>query len=281
VKRLCVALAAMLLGWTAFALSAPPARSAPTPIEGVGFAPQTGATLPEDARYVDEHNVPVRFSDYLHRRPLLIVPAYYECPLLCSVVLDGIAAALARAYLEPGRDVEVVVFSIAASETPVMALRKKRAVLREPDAPDAEGWHFLTGDQAAIDAMTAALNYRYRYHSGQQEYAHASGIVVATPSGLIVQTLFGVSFPADELRRVVMSADADSNDVPRTSAPGPSRSSAADWLLCFRYDPRVGRYTFVAMNAVRVIALLSALVLLAFWILPRRSSRRRRHGVSH
>ena len=147
------------------------AASPAPPVDRVAFAPPPGATLPLDARFIDEHGRRARLGDLVALRPAIIVPAYYGCSNLCTVVLNGVAAGLGASGLVAARDVDVVVVSIDPLETPPVALAKKRAVVG-----DANGWHFLTGGGREVARFASALGYRYAYDAGERQYAHASGI---------------------------------------------------------------------------------------------------------
>ena len=204
-----------------------------------------------DARFVDEHGNALRLGDLVASHPAIVVPAYYGCSNLCGVVLRGVAASLAAAGLRAGRDVEVVAVSIAPLEKPSDALAKKETIAGAND-----GWHFLTGDDAAIGRFADALGYRYFYVPGERQYAHASGVAIVAPGGRIARVLYGVAFTRTELNDALASA--------RGAAPPAATgigSEANTWLLCFHYDPRTGRYSFVAMNAVRAAALAVLLAL--------------------
>jgi protein SCO1/2 len=246
-RRALTALCAALFALATYA--------ATPPVDDVGFAPSVGAPLPLDARFVDEHGRQVHLGDYLTERTAIVVPAYYGCSNLCTAVVEGLAASLAAAQWNAGRDVEIVVASISAADTPAAALAKKRAVL---GLPDASGWHFLTGDERAIGQLTAALGYRYAYDEATRQYAHAAGIVVVAPGGRVARTLYGVSFSPAALRE----ASAAEPEAP------------AHWLLCFRFDPHTGRYTFAALQAVRLAALASLVAVAVFVIRAYRRERR-------
>lgn len=258
---------ALALGMFGIALAlslrlAPAGAVALPPIDEIGFEPPPGATLPADARFLDEYGRRVRLGDYLGSHPALVVPAYYDCSKLCGVVLSGLAASLDIARLAAGRDVEIVVVSISPLDAPPGALTKKRDVLGKASG-SADGWHFLTGDEAAIGAVTGALGYRYRYEAGEKQYAHATGVAVVSPGGRVASVLYGVAFDRDALRRAIAAADA-----PQPALA--SASSVGTWLLCLHYDPLTGRYSFAAMSAVRAGALLTLLALAGYIVRTRR-----------
>jgi protein SCO1/2 len=249
------------------------------PVDRVGFAPRNGTLLPLDSRFVDENGRASALGEYFGTRPVIVVLGYYGCSNLCGLLLNGLAASLDAAGLRTGRDLDVVVASIAPLDTPDIALRRKRSVLGAAPSPgEVASWHFLTGDERSIDRLTAALGYRYAYDEAERQYAHAAGIVLVSAHGHISHALYGVSFPARALRDAVRAAA--SSDVPDLVEQTPSDdASAVKWLLCFHYDPHTGRYSFAAMNAARLAALGALVALGAFigrrWLGERRSARDR------
>jgi protein SCO1/2 len=227
--------------------------AAHTPTDGVAFEPPAHAMLPRDAAFADETGRHVRLADYFGARPLLIVPAYYGCSNLCSTVLSGLRASLAAAQIRAGRDVDVLVTSISPLDGVAEAAAKKQSIVG--GVRDASGWHFLTGNEAAIDQVATALGYRYRYDTEDRQYAHATGIAVAAPDGSIASVLYGVAFSPQALRGALSAKVADQPAV---------EGDVRNWLPCFHYDPRTGRYSFVAMNAVRAAGLLALFALVAY-----------------
>ena len=246
------------------------------PVDRVGFEPRAGAALPRDAVFADESGRSARLASYLHGRPAIVVPAYYGCSNLCTTTLRATRAALDAAGLRAGRDVEVVAISIAPLETPALAHAKKREVLgASADAPD-DGWHFLTGTDAAIARVTRALGYRYAYAADERQYAHAAGIAIAAPSGRIARVLYGVSFSPRDLRAALASATPITTST--STAAGEGGDAPPTWLLCFHYDPKSGRYTFAAMSAVRAAGLLVLAGLAGYATLAWRRERRGARG---
>ena len=242
------------------------------PVDRVAFAPPPGAVLPRDAVFTDESGRQARLGEYLRLRPAIVVPAYYGCSNLCTTTLRATRSALDAARLRAGRDVDVVAISIAPLETPALAAAKKREVLDGVAADARAGWHFLTGRDAAIDAVTHALGYRYAYVADEHQYAHAAGIAVVAPGGRIRRVLYGVSFPAAALREAVRSTSLPATAL-RTVASD-AQESPATWLLCFHYDPKTGRYTATAMTAVRVAGLGALAALVSYAVLAWRRERR-------
>lgn len=237
----------------------------PPPVDRVAFAPSAGTSLPLDARFIDEHGRAMRLADYFGRHPAIVVLGYYACSNLCSVVLNGLAAGLSKTDLHAGRDFDVVVVSIDPRETPALAHAREREVLGDADW---NGWHFLVGDERAIDAMTRALGYRYQFDDTQREFAHAAGVTIVRADGRVDRALYGVAFAPAELRDGLHDVADD----------GTIASAPRTWLLCFHYDPRTGRYTLQALAAVRVVA-LTALAALAIFAI-RAWTRERREAAS-
>jgi len=236
------------------------AQGASPPVAEVAFAPPARAVLPLDAPFVDDDGHAIRLRDVIGSRPAVVVPAYYGCSNLCGIVLRGVAASLRASKLQAARDVDVVAVSIDPLDTPATALAKKHDVV----GSEHTGWHFLTGTPSSIARFADALGYHYSYDTTERQYAHAAGMVVVAPGGHIVRTLYGASFAPAELRDALHAA--------RTVTPDESatRGEVGTWLLCFHYDPQTGRYSFVAMNAVRVVALAALLCLVGYMVHARR-----------
>ncbi len=211
-----------------------------------------GADLPLDARFVDDEGRDVALGDFFGKRPVVMALVYYECPMLCTVVLNGLVRALRTLDLTAGRDFEVVVASFDPGEGPDLAGAKKR---RYVDAYDrdgaAEGWHFLTASPASIARLTDTLGFRYVYDPESDEYAHAAAIFVITPEGKIARYLFGVEYAPRDVRLALVEAS------------GGKVGSLTDrlLLLCYHYDPSTGRYTRVALGALRVGGVLTILAI--------------------
>jgi protein SCO1/2 len=218
------------------------------PLEEVALEQRLGTALELDTPFRDERGARVRLADYFGERPVILALVYYECPMLCNLVLNGTVAALQQIDLQPGEDFELVVISIDPGETPELAQRKKANYLRFYERPAATaGLHFLVGDEPAIRAVADAVGFRYVYDERIDEYAHASGIIVATPAGELSRYFYGVDFPARDLRLGLVEASEG------------RIGSAVDQLLllCFHYDPSTGKYGFAVMSLLRALGLLT------------------------
>jgi protein SCO1 len=252
------AVLAVLLAGLLVATAHAAADEKPDILRNVGFDQRLGAQVPLDLAFRDETGSPVKLGDYLGDKPVLLVPAYYECPMLCTIVLNGVASALRALPFDVGREFRVVTFSFNPHETSELAAAKKATYIEDYRRPGAAaGWHFLTGDEPSIAALTQAIGFRYVWDEASKQYAHASGIVVLTPGGRISHYFFGVEFSPRDLRLALVEAS------------GERIGSLVDQLLlfCFHYDPATGRYSRVALNAVRAGGVLTLAALVGFVVL--------------
>jgi protein SCO1/2 len=242
----------------------------PPILRDVGFDQRLGAQVPLDLPFRDETGSTVTLRQYLGDKPVLLVPAYYECPMLCTLVLNGVVSALRALPFDIGREFRVVTVSFHPTETSELAAAKKANYLREYRRPGADaGWHFLVGDDSSIRPLLASIGFRYAWDEAAKQYAHASGIVVLTPAGRVSHYFYGVEFPPRDLRLAFVEASKE------------RIGSVVDQLLlfCFHYDPATGRYSRVALNAVRVGGVLTMLALGAFvFVMLRRDRAQRPHG---
>jgi len=232
----------------------------------VGFDQRLGGQVPLDLEFRDEDGRTVRLGDLSGGRPVLLSLAYYGCPMLCGMSLQGIASSLKTLSFDAGREFEVITVSFDPRETPALARGRKAQSLDLYGRPGvASGWRFLTGDEAPIKALTEAVGFRYVWDEEQKQYAHPTGVVVLTPKGRIARYFFGVEYAPKDLRLGLIEA-ADERI-----------GTLADrlLLLCYRYDPKTGRYSGLAINLVRGGGLLTVLVLgVAIAAAVRRDKRR-------
>ena len=256
-------LAALLLAAVARAddISVMPGSTMPGPLKEVRYDQRLGGQVPLDLAFRDEAGRPVRLGDFFGRRPAILVLAYYHCPMLCDMVLQGVETSLKPLSLDPGRDFDVVVASIDPKETPAMGAKKKREILERYARPGtAAGWHFLTGPQPAIDRLANAVGFRYVYDPQRNQFAHAAGMVILTPQGRISRYLFGLEYPARDVRLGLIE-----------SAGGRIGGLADQILLyCFHYDPMAGRYSAAVLKIVRLAAIASVAGLVLLIVLLRR-----------
>ena len=237
----------------------------PGPLSQVAIEQRLGQNMPLDAQLFDAAGQTVRLGDFFGEKPVILAFVYYECPMLCTLIMNGVASSLSVLSLEPGEDFEVVAISIDHEETPELARRAEESTLQRYGKPDTEaGWHFLTGDEATVGRLAAAAGFGFEYVPATDEWAHSSAIMVATPEGKLSQYFYGVEYPPKDLRLAMVEAS--------DGAIG----SIVDQILlyCYRYDPQIGKYTVMTMRILRVTgALFSVGLILFMWVSFRRDRR--------
>jgi protein SCO1/2 len=233
----------------------------PAQLQNVGFEPQLNAQLPLDLNFRDESGRDVQLREYFGRKPVLLALVYYGCPMLCNQVEMGVVGSLKMLSFNAGREYDVVFVSFDPRETPLMAAKKKEAALSHYGRPEAaSGWHFLTGKEEAIHALTAAANFRYSFDEQHNVFAHASGIMLITPDGRISRYFYGVEYPSRDVRLGLVDASAGKIGTP------------IDHLLlfCFQYNPETARYSATVLRIVRLGGVLTILVIVAGILIFRR-----------
>jgi len=247
------------------AQSVEPASTRPNDlIAKVDVEQHLGDPLPLYAPFTDENGKDVVLGSYFGKKPVVLALVYYECPMLCTLVLNGLVSAAKPLDLQPERDFDVVVVSFDPTETPDLALAKKATYMDAYGRPGTEnGWHFLTGKREQIEMLTGALGFRYAYDPKSGEYAHAAAIYVATPEGKISRYLFGVDYSSRDLKLSLVEAT------------GGTIGTLADklLLLCYHYDPDTGTYTRAALGVMRVAGLVTVAAIVLLILTMRRRER--------
>ena len=265
---------AVLLAAPAWAQrAAPAARPAPEATAGalpaelkeVGFDQRLGEQVPLDLTFRDADGSEVRLAELVDDKPVILSLVYYECPMLCDLTLSGLAQSLKPLELSAGDEFDVVTVSFDPGEGPEVAAAAKRRYLPRYGRTEAsDGWYFLTGDEANIRRLADAVGFRYSYDAESDEYAHAAGIVMLTPSGEISRYFFGTDHPSKDLRLGLV--ESGEGEV----------GTAIDQILlyCFHYDPVLGRYSAATMNLVRAGGIVTVLALALFIVVMLRRERR-------
>jgi len=236
-----------------------PANEKPSILDGVGIAQRLNTQLPLNLAFTDDPGHAVHLGDYFGKRPAILALVYYRCPMLCSEELDGLTSALRMVNYVPGKDFNVVVVSIDPDEGSDLAAAKKRSYLKRYGKPEtANGWHFLTGTQPNIDALSQAVGFKYVKlqvpGSTSTQYAHASSIQIVTPEGKLAQYYMGVEYsPKDMLLGL---NEASSNRI----------GSPVDNILtyCYHYDPQTNRHSLIVARVVQLGGFLTVLILGGF-----------------
>ena len=233
----------------------------PAPLRDVRIEQKLNQQLPLDLTFRDESGRDVKLGDYFGRKPVVLAFVYYDCPMLCTQVLNGMVTSFRVLPFEIGKEFEVVSISFDPRETPALAQKKKKIYVdylpERMRADAANGWHFLTGDQANIGRITEAAGFHYRYDETTKQFAHASGIMLTTPAGKLSRYYYGIEYPARDLRLGLIESSANKIGSP------------VDQLLlyCYHYDPATGKYGAVVMNMVRIGGVLTMLAIGAMLLL--------------
>lgn len=252
-------------------IMSPPSNVRPPGLKNVGIEQHLNGQIPPDLMFRDETGKAVRLADYFGKKPMILNLVYYNCPMLCSEVMNGLESALRTLKFDVGKEFDVLTVSFDPRETPDMATAKKAEVMKRYGRKGAEkGWHFLTGPPDSINALTQAAGFQYQYDEKTGQFAHATAILVLTPEGKISRYLYGVEFPPKDLRLALVDG-----------SHGKIGNLADEVLLyCYHYDPATGKYGAVIMRVMRLAALGTMLILGAFvFIMFRWDPARRTSGA--
>jgi len=228
--------------------SGEPAGQKPAILNSVGLDQKLNTALPLGAEFRDERGTPVELKQFFAGKPAILTLVYYQCPMLCTEVLNGLASAIAPLKYDLGRDYQIITISIDPSETPAMAEAKKEKYIQRYGRPGAEeGWHFLTGTKPNIDAVANAVGFRYAYDANIKQYAHPSTIMLVTSGGRVAQYYTGIEYEPKDLRLGL--TEASDNKI------GTVVDRAL--LFCYHYDATQGRYTPKIMMVMRAFGALT------------------------
>ena len=241
-----------------------PAKAKPGLLSKVGIDQHLNQQLPLDLKFTDETGREVSLSEFFGKRPVVLALVYYECPMLCTQVLNGMVGALGVINFDVGREFDVIAVSINPKEGPGLAAQKKQAYLDRYKRPQtAAGWHFLTGKEENIERLAAAVGFRYAFDETIQQYAHGAGMEILTPKGVISKYFYGIEFSARDIRFGLIEASDEHIGTPIDEA----------LLLCYHYDPSTGKYGTAVIDAVRIGAVATLLALLTFVFVNLRKER--------
>jgi protein SCO1 len=231
------------------------------PMQGIGVRPELlkevgvdqklNDSIPLNLTFRDEHGRPVELAQFFGSKPVILSLVYYNCPMLCTQVLNGLDRSLQLVPMEIGKDFEVVTVSIDPTERPVLAEAKQVMYAGMYGRPGAQqGWHFLTGDQPQIKQLADSVGFRYAYDPDSKQYAHASAIMLLTSEGKISRYFYGITYPARDLRLGLDEASAGKIGSPVDQV----------LLFCYHYDPHTGKYGLIVSRVIQLSGLLTILV---------------------
>lgn len=240
-------------------------------LDQIGLDQNLDAQIPLDLTFTDSKGRTVAIGDFLGDRPALLTLVYYECPMLCTQILNGLTRSLRMVSFDVGKEFDVITVSIDPGETPSLAAVKKEEYVKRYGRAGADrGWHFLTGRQDQIERLAQAVGFRYQYDPETGLYLHASGIMVLTPEGKLARYFYGVDYSPKDVRLGLI--EASQNKI----------GSVVDQLLllCYQYDPATGKYGLVIMNSIRIAGGLTVATMVGFILLMLRRERRAKSEIS-
>jgi len=243
----------------------------PNVFEEVGIDQRLGEQIPLDLTFRNEAGESVLLGEYFGAKPVILSLVYYNCPMLCTQVLNGMIETFRIIDFTVGEEFDVITVSIDPAESPELAARKKAGYITSYGKPGAgNGWHFLTGDQESIKRLAEAVGFRYVYDADTKQFAHASGIMVVTPEGKLARYLYGIEYVARDLTFSLMEA-ADN----RIGSPVEKLL-----LLCYHYDPTTGKYGVVVTNLLKGGGVITVLGIVGYMAMNFRRDRKQTRQVT-
>ncbi len=240
------------------------ANQRPSLLRDVGIDQRLNEQVPLELPFQEESGREVRLREYFGEKPVVLTLVYYECPMLCTQVLNGLLRSLRDLPLDVGKQFNVVTVSFNPREKPALAAAKKRLYVGLYGRKGAsEGWHFLTGEEVSIQPLARSVGFRYAYDRGSAQYAHATGVMVLTPKGKVARYFYGIEYPSRDLRLGLVEASANRIGSPVDQV----------LLFCYHYDPLTGKYGVVIMNVIRAAGAATVVALGAFMLLMFRRER--------
>ena len=236
----------------------PPASMRPPGLKNVGIQQNLNGQIPPDLVFRDETGKTVRLGDYFGQKPMILSPVYYRCPMLCGEVLSGLSSALKVLKFNVGDEFNVLTVSFDPKDTSEIGAAKKAEYMERYGRPGAAGgWHFLTGPQNSIDALTKAAGFQYQYDPKTEQFAHSTAIMILTPEGKIAQYYYGVEYAPKDLRLGLIQASE--NKI----------GTLTDQILlyCYHYDPTTGKYGAMISRILQLSAMATVLILGLFMTL--------------
>lgn len=241
-----------LLGWAGGASGQDNSAVLPAQLHGVGIDQRLNEQVPLDLNFRDETGQTVSLASYFGKKPVILSLVYYSCPMLCTTAENGLLNTLLEVKFNIGEQFEVVTVSFDPNDKPGMAMAKKGIYAGLYGRPGARrGWHFLVGDQPAIQALTRAVGFHYNYDPQTQQFYHATGIIVLTPQGKISRYFYGIQYPPRDVRLALV--EASSGKI--------GNLTDAVLLYCCQYDPVTGKYSVIISRILRLAGLLTVLSL--------------------
>jgi protein SCO1 len=239
----------------------------PAPLAEVTIEQRLNSQLPLDTVFRDENGKSLPLGAYFGKRPVVLALVYYDCPMLCTQILNGMVRAAKVLTLTAGKDYDVVAISFDAREGPKEAAAKKAVEMKDLGHPETEGaWHFLTGDVNSIKRVTDAVGFRYKWDAHTAQFAHASAIYILTPEGRLSRYFYGIDYSPKDMRLGLVEASKNQIGNPVDQI----------LLFCYHFDPHAAKYTPYALGLLRVAGAATVFLLGGFVFISLRRERRRK-----
>jgi protein SCO1 len=240
----------------------------PPALQDVAFDQQLNQQVPLDLTFRDENGKAVEFGNYFNGKPIILTFVYYKCRDLCPLLLDGVVRSLRALSFDAGNEFDLITVSIDPHDSPALAAAKKKDLVERYSRPGAAaGWHFLTGDEIAIQKLAQSVGFHYTYDPHTGEFAHATGMVLLTPKGKTARYYYGIDFSPRDLRLGLIEAAAGKIGSPIDQL----------LLFCYHYDPVTGKYGLLITRVIRLAGAATVLILGGFILVMLR--RERSNGV--
>lgn len=224
----------------------------PELLKQVGIDQKLNQSIPLNLTFRDENGAPVQLGQFFGQKPVILTLVYYNCPNLCTQVLNGVESGLKELHMDIGKQFDVVTISIDPTESHVLAKVKQEMYVGMYGRPGAaRGWHFLTGDEPQIKQLADAVGFRYAYDPDTKQFAHASAIMLLTPEGKISRYFYGIQYPSRELRLGLVEASEGKIGTPVDEV----------LLFCYHYDPKTGKYGLLISHVIQAGGALTVLIL--------------------
>lgn len=243
----------------------------PNSLKDVSIDQRLNTQLPLDAKFRDEDGHEVTLGSYFGKRPVVLALVYYDCPMLCTQILNGVVRAAKVLKFKPGQDYDVIALSFDAREKPFQAANKKAVYMKSFGHPEtAGGWHFLTGDLDSIKRVTESVGFRYVWDAHTAQFAHASAVYILTPEGRLSKYFYGVDYSPKDMRLAMIEASDNKIGTPVDQI----------LLFCYHFDPHAAKYTPFAMGLLRVAGAATFLTLGGYVVIMLRRDRRQNENRS-
>jgi protein SCO1 len=245
----------ILLGFSEVAAQSTSVPNAAAPFSDIKIDQKLNNSLPLELQFRDDDGQEKKLGTFFGKKPVIIAPVYYNCPMLCTLILNGLTQSLNALSFQAGQEFDVLAISFDPRETTQLAQEKKKLYLEQYRHKNtAAGWHFLTGSEANIKVLMDALGFHYRFDPKTNQYLHASGIMVTTPEGRLARYFYGIEYSPRDLRLGLVEASNNKIGNPVDQII----------LLCYHYDPATGKYGPMVKNIIRLGGLLTVIILAFF-----------------